>query len=235
MSTGEELTGMFDNAAAILLDFDGPVCKVFAGYPAANVAAELIDLLRSGGISVPSHIAALTAPLELIRWSGTHGTPSLTVSIEDALCAAEIQAVASAEPTPFDREVIVAAQEAGLPVAIVTNNSPGAVTAYLTAHRLDRYISPVIGRAYAAPAQMKPNPISILRASKGVGVDPARCVMIGDSLSDIEGTRAAGVRVVAYANKPPKLARFANAGADATVTTMGSIATVLTALPKATL
>jgi beta-phosphoglucomutase-like phosphatase (HAD superfamily) len=233
MSTADELAVIFDNIEAVLLDFDGPVCKVFAGYPAADVAAELVDLLRAGGMSVPSHIVALTDPLELLRWSGTQGRPSLTVSIEDALCAAEIRAVASAEPTPFGREVIIAAQEAGLSVALVTNNSSGAATAYLTSHRLNRYISPVIGRAYAAPAQMKPNPISILRASEGLGVHSSRCVLIGDSLSDIEGGRAAGVRVIAYANKPPKVARFASAGADAVVTTMGAIATALTALPKA--
>jgi phosphoglycolate phosphatase-like HAD superfamily hydrolase len=232
MSMADELAGIIHGVKAVLLDFDGPVCKVFAGYPASEVAADLVELLRAGGIPVPSHIAELTDPLELLRWSGSHGTPSLTVAIEDALCAAELRAVASAEPTPFGREVIVAAHEAGLPIAIVTNNSAAAASAYLTAHRLQRYVSPIIGRAYAAPAKMKPNPISILRASEGVGVDPLKCVLIGDSLSDIEGARSAGVRVIAYANKPHKVVRFASAGADVVVTSMKAIAAALTALPR---
>src|SRR6266540_5315612 len=99
MSTADELADIFSDASAVLLDFDGPVCRIFAGYSASDVAAELVDLLRAGGITVPSHVVALTDPLELLRWAGTHGTPSLTVLIEDALSAAEMRAVASAEPT----------------------------------------------------------------------------------------------------------------------------------------
>ena len=31
-------------AGPLLLDFDGPVCSIFAGYPAPRVAAELVAL-----------------------------------------------------------------------------------------------------------------------------------------------------------------------------------------------
>ncbi|GAA2218135.1 hypothetical protein GCM10010429_49760 [Micromonospora olivasterospora] len=112
-------------------------------------------------------------------------------------------------------------------VAVVSNNSAGAVSAYLTAHRIAAYVSPVVGRAYADPVQMKPNPEPILQAVRAVGEPPTRCLLVGDSLSDIDGARAAGVRVVGYANRPAKVETFRSAGADVVITGMGEVAGVL--------
>ena len=146
MST--DVAGLLDSVDAVLLDFDGPVCSIFAGYPAPKVAAELVDMLQRQGVAMPPSLAAEPDPLEVLRWAGTAGDPAVTRTAEDALCAAELRAVESAGPTPYGREVIVAARQASLPVAVVSNNSAGAVNAYLSAHRLASYVSPEIGRAH---------------------------------------------------------------------------------------
>jgi beta-phosphoglucomutase-like phosphatase (HAD superfamily) len=62
---------------------------------------------------------------------------------------------------------------------------------------------------------MKPNPAPIRRAALAVDADPTRCVLVGDSTSDIEGGRAADVRTIGFANKPGKRPRLLRAGADA--------------------
>jgi len=218
----------------LLLDFDGPVCSIFAGYPAQAVAAELVALMRDSGVLVPTEIAEEPDPLDVLRWVGRVGPQSLTTSVEDALCAAEMRAVATAEATPYGREVIVGARQVGLSVAAVSNNSAGAVTAYLAARRLEMYVHPVVGRAYADPERMKPNPEPILRAVGALGADPAECVLIGDSLSDIDGGRAAGVPVIGYANRPWKVSQFAERGADAVITSMAEVAGALVALAERT-
>jgi phosphoglycolate phosphatase-like HAD superfamily hydrolase len=64
--------------------------------------------------------------------------------------------------------------------------------------------------------------VRALRASAG------DCVLVGDSLTDIEGARAAGVSVVGYANQPWKVEAFA--AADAVITSMGEALPALTAL-----
>ncbi|MFY1657679.1 HAD family hydrolase [Micromonospora sp. WMMD1274] len=222
-----DLGDLLGEVGAVLLDFDGPVCSIFAGYPAPQVAAELVDVLRRRGVDVPPDLAGEPDPLEVLRRTGAAGSHGVTRAVEDALCEAERRAVETAAPTPYGREVIVAARQAGMPVAAVSNNSAGAVTAYLAAHRLAEHVSPVIGRAYAEPGRMKPNPEPILQAVRSLGELPARCVLIGDSLSDIEGARAAGVAVVGYANRPAKVDAFRLAGADAVVTSMGEIAAAL--------
>jgi len=222
-----DLTALLAEVDAILLDFDGPVCGIFAGYPARDVAAELVDLLYRHGVDLPGHLTSETDPLEVLRWTGSLGDQGVTRVVEDALCTAERRAVATAAPTPYGREVIVAARQAGLPVAVVSNNSAGAVAAYLAAHRLTGHVAPVIGRAYADPNRMKPNPGPILQAVRALGTAPDRSVLIGDSLSDIEGSQAAGVPVIGYANRPPKVDAFHQAGADVVVTSMGPIADAL--------
>lgn len=222
-----DLGQLLSEVRAVLLDFDGPVCGIFAGYPAPQVAAELVDVLRRHGVDVPPDLASEPDPLEVLRRTGATGDQGVTRTVEDALCDAERRAAGTAEPTPYGREVIVAARQAGLPVAVVSNNSAGAVTAYLTAHRLTGYVSPVVGRAYADPTRMKPNPEPIIQAVRMLGETPGRCVLVGDSLSDIEGARAAGVRVIGYANRPHKAEVFRSAGADVVITSMGAIAGVL--------
>lgn len=224
-----DLTRLLADVDAIVLDFDGPVCSIFAGYPARDVAAELVDLLYRHRVDVPAPLTTETDPLEVLRWTGSTGDQGITRTVEDALCESERRAVETAAPTPYGREVIVAARQAGLPVAVVSNNSAGAVTAYLTTHRLAGHLAPVIGRAYAEPKRMKPNPEPISRAVRMLGVSAARSVLVGDSLSDIEGGRAAGVRVIGYANRPPKVDAFRKANADVVITSMGAIAEALIA------
>ena len=93
------------------------------------------------------------------------------------------------------------------------------------AHRLAGHFAQVNGRAYADPARMKPNPEPISRAVQALGVLPSRAILVGDSLSDIDGARAAGVRVIAYANRPHKVEAFQSA--DLVITSMGPLAEAL--------
>ncbi|ROT25535.1 HAD family hydrolase [Micromonospora sp. HM5-17] len=227
------LDQLFNEIGAVLLDFDGPVCSIFAGYPAPQVAAELVDVLHRRGIEAPPDLISESDPLEVLRRTAATGDQAATRAVEDALRAAERRAVETAEPTPYGREVIVASRQVGFPVAVVSNNSAGAVRAYLAARRLSTHISSVVGRAYADPERMKPNPEPIRQAVRAVGESPTRCVLIGDSLTDIHGARAAGVSVIGYANRSTKAEKFRAAGADAVVASMREIADVLVARSNA--
>lgn len=214
----------------LLLDFDGPVCSIFAGYPAPRVAAELIALLDAEDTAMPSEVRSESDPLAVLRWVGEACRRDLTAMVEEALCAAEVRAAASAAPTPFGREVILGAHARGIPVAVVSNNSASAIEAYLTAHHLAGYVTPIIGRAYADPKRMKPDLGPILDAVCALEADPGACVLVGDSLSDIEAANAAGVASIGYANRPWKVAAFT--AADIVVTSMRAIADSLSPCPE---
>ncbi|MFY1651320.1 HAD family hydrolase [Solwaraspora sp. WMMB762] len=221
-----ELAAVIDRARFLLLDFDGPVCKVFANHPAPQVAATLRRLLVDQGVTVPPDLLDDPDPLAVLRWSATLDRPTILRQVDDALRAAELDAVAVAEPTPYAREVIVTAHRAQHGIAIVSNNSADAINRYLIAQQLDAYIKPVIGRPHAGPAGMKPNPAPVLAAICELHAHPEDCVLIGDSPTDIEAAQAVGVPTIGYANKPRKYHRLS--GSDAIIGSMAEVVTALT-------
>ncbi|HEY1180134.1 MAG TPA: haloacid dehalogenase, partial [Phytomonospora sp.] len=142
------LTRLFAGPGPILLDFDGPVCAVFAGRPAPEVAARLAAAFG---------VAGTGDPLEVLRRADAHGDPALTRAVDDALTAEELAAVASAVPTEGAAALIGAAHAAGKRVAVVSNNGRPAITRYLDAHELT--VDAVVGRAPGSPGEMKPSPL----------------------------------------------------------------------------
>jgi len=47
--------------------------------------------------------------------------------------------------------------------------------------------------------------------------------MVGDSTTDVLSAKAAGAHPIGYVNKPDKLQRLAEAGADAIITSMAEL------------
>ncbi|MEV0326209.1 HAD-IA family hydrolase [Micromonospora echinospora] len=221
--TAANLAAIVDRARVILLDFDGPVCSIFAQHPASAVAHQLRKLLVDQAVTLPTEILNEPDPLAVLRFTATLGRPAVVRLVDEAMTREEVTAARTAEPTPYGREVIVAAQQTGRLVAVVSNNSAGSVHAYLNARRLTSYVHPVIGRPEAAPERMKPDPFPVLAAVRELGAAPKDCVLVGDSVSDIEAAHAAGVAAIGYANKPGKRERFA--AADAVIDSMADLVT----------
>lgn len=177
---------------------------------------------------MPPDLLQESDPLEVLRWAHAEYGARLTVVVEEALCAAELRAVSTAEPTPFAREAVVTAAAKGMKIAIVSNNSEPAISRYLSTHRLDSYFVKVVGRAIGDPTSMKPSPELLSTAIRHLGIRSECAVLVGDSLTDITAAKLANVRVVGYANKSGKLEMFHRAGADAVVTSMEDVAKALT-------
>lgn len=221
-SDAARLAAVLDTTAYVLLDFDGPVCDVFAGYPAHHIAEHLRRLLSdTHDVSLPGDVLATKDPLDIIRRTAEIA-PCLSTTIEIALRAAELQAVTTASPVPGSTDLLTACQATGRPVAVVSNNSAEAIHAYLRRHGLVPLVAHVQGRDTHDPDLMKPNPSPLRVALTALDAEPDGAVLIGDSLTDLQAARAAGVRVIGYANKPHKLTLLAHA--DALTTSMRTLA-----------
>ncbi|MFI5953791.1 HAD family hydrolase [Cryptosporangium sp. NPDC051539] len=219
-----ELERVVGRSGPLLLDFDGPICRVFAGYPAAAVADRVREVAIRYGEAVPAEIADTGDPLKVLYWSATLDRLDVVSSMEQELASAELHAIETAEETPGVRALIRAASSTGRPVAVVSNNSAPAIQSFLDSRSLAESVSAVAGRPWGRPDQMKPHPHLLFEAIRDLGSKPDECVFVGDSMTDIEAGRAAGVRVVAFANRPSKIERFRAASPDALVTSMGSVA-----------
>lgn len=202
----------------LLFDFDGPVCGVFAGYPAATVAAELVDFISGFSSSLASRLKGEPDPLQVLR-SAAEALPRRSVNrVDEFLCRAEMDAIDTASSTPGTPELIAEAHRRGKSVGIVSNNCPRAIGKYLRREGLDRYLSAVVARPYGRPRRMKPDPYLLFQALGSIGVDATRACFIGDSVTDIEAGLAVGVTTIGFANRPGKAELMEQAGASQVVT-----------------
>lgn len=218
------------DARALLLDFDGPVCSVFAGHPNVAVATVLRLYLEKVGIALPNRFAANRDPLKLLQWVGeTDGISGRVRSVDNLLITGEMTAVDSAAPTVGAAAVIYEAHKAGWPIAIVSNNSASAIDRYLQAHELADYITAVVGRPFAQPERMKPRPDIVQLAVEQLDVPAGSCVLIGDSPSDMTAAIAAGVIPIGYVKAPDRRAGLEAAGAGSLITDMRQLLGALVA------
>ncbi|WP_416873612.1 HAD family hydrolase [Kitasatospora sp. SC0581] len=225
-TTPQQLADMLRPVKHVLLDFDGPVCSVFAGLPAPEVARRLREGLLAAGEQAPAGAAEESDPLALLRLI-SDARPDLTTGTDAALAALEAEAVRVARPTPGGESVLRAAARFGRLVSVVSNNAGAAIETYLTEHGLSGYVAGVFGRAPGEPSSMKPNPRLLLEAMEAVGTGPEHCIFIGDAARDVEAGDAAGVSTIGYANKPGKDIKLAVAGAAVIVDSMELIADAL--------
>jgi HAD superfamily hydrolase (TIGR01509 family) len=203
-------------ASAVLLDFDGPVCAVFAGISDYEVATRIRVALGAHGVQLPPAVEAENDPLEVMRFAAELRTDILEAA-DDAFRAGELAAVAYARATPFAVDFMKAVRTADKKLAIVSNNSAEAIHAYLEMSGGRGYVSAVEGRPYAAPQLMKPHRYIVDRALNALGAQPSEAVLIGDSVSDIQAARTVGVRSIGFANRKEKVPLLSAAGADAIV------------------
>ena len=217
------LQTLIQDSRAILLDFDGPVCYLFARLPAPDVAQKLRDFLRGQGVALPSSVTSEKNPLNLLTWTDQEAA-HLLADIERLQTDAEIEAARLADPTPGVTEILQSAEALGKPVVVVTNNSAEAVDAFLKRHSLSAFIAGVASRVSGKPYLMKPDPHLVLQGAERAGHPPSACLLIGDSPTDIEAAKKAGTRSIGYAKRLPRVTELAEAGADVVVESMQAIA-----------
>ena len=86
------------------------------------------------------------------------------------------------------------------------------------------------------PDRVKPKPDIFLHAAKQFGADPARTLVIEDSVHGIAGARAAGMRVVGFTGAshtyPSHADRLTEAGAETVISRMSELPDVVTALAE---
>lgn len=214
--TSHALAAILRKSPVILLDFDGPVCAVFAGYPAPQITDELRALAIEQVGELPPDLAGTSSPHEFLVLSAA--LPSdLAQRIENALQIAEIKAVESAVSTPGIDTFLEACAESGRPLAIVSNNCEAAVRAYLARVGLSACVQHIEARDPSDPSLMKPSPYLIERAAQALGTSPNLCVLIGDQTTDVEAARAVGAASIGYANKPGKVNDLIAANAEAII------------------
>lgn len=226
MTGSPSLEEALRRARWLLIDFDGPMCSVFAGRPAPEVAERLRRRLIAAGVQPDNGTAVAGDPFDVLRFAARRDRAAAQL-LEEALREEEIEAALTAEPTSGAIETLVACQRTGRPAAIVSNNSAVAVERYLAVHRLQSLVAAVAGRREWDPGLLKPSPHLVQVAALALEVDADFTCLIGDAETDMVAAAAAGIVGIGYANRPGKVDRLTSAGAVAVTSSMLTIARAL--------
>lgn len=218
-----DLDDILNQAQHLLIDFDGPICSLFAGTPTAPVADCLREVITLQGVRLPQAIEDSGNWFEIFSFAASVSA-DLAVHVESALTELECAAVATAIPTPHVNDAISACRESARSIAVISNNSEKAVRAYLAAHDLYSQIDVIAARTSCDPAILKPSPYLTDQAAGRLGTSTSACVVIGDSLADIESAQHAGALSIGYAPTSSDRERLATAGAGTIILSMADLA-----------
>jgi HAD superfamily hydrolase (TIGR01509 family) len=216
----DDLRDLIANARCVLFDFDGPVCRLFAGHRAHDVAESLIDWLEERGqhVLLTDEERESGDPHAVLRAVGRiHPGSDLVDELEEILTREELHATATAWPTPYVDPLIHTWRAVGVRLAIATNNSPRVVERYLSTRRLTDAFGPHVHGRTTELHLLKPDPDCLQRALKSTGARPAEALMIGDTPTDLEAAGSAGVPFLGYGRDEMRIERLHRAGAKTVV------------------
>jgi HAD superfamily hydrolase (TIGR01549 family) len=215
----ETMQQIMDPVKAILFDMDGPLCHLFASFPASEVAHTLKLSLKQFDC-LPEEAILEDDPFEVLRsfertWPKTFRHEVQLSIWEQKLTSMEIYAALEAPPTAFVDQLLPALQENNIDMAIVTNNNTEAARNFLRTNEWHGFFgSAVFGRLNSDFRNLKPNPKVLQDAMQHLKMKPTQCLMIGDSVTDYQAAKASGVPFLGYSNTFSGAKRLFDAGAE---------------------
>ncbi|MDO0934251.1 HAD hydrolase-like protein [Streptomyces sp. DG2A-72] len=211
----EELRELVAGTRHVLFDFDGPICRLFARYPAVNIArAQVQWLVDRGRDSLLTEEERFSPDPHgvLSTLAARHPGTDLIIELEEHLTQHELRAARGAWPTEYADPLIHTWVAVGARLAIVTNNSARTVAKYLEDRGLHSCFAPhVYGRTQQLHL-LKPHPATLKSALLAMGAASEFSLMIGDSDSDYTAARAVGVRFLGYASSAKAVRKMRHAG-----------------------
>ena len=96
LTSSETAADLVARAQVVLLDFDGPICAVFAGYRAHEVAAQIMKHAANAGIALGPDDP--DDPISVFKATTGMG-PEAIAAVQDALVAEESEALAEPRRT----------------------------------------------------------------------------------------------------------------------------------------
>lgn len=187
------MTGAHDLRLA-LWDVDGTLADSFGHIEAAMSGAfEDAELLYPGRAVMRSVIGlSIDDALDRLAPGAARGARAI-VSDRYKARFRELRLAAPEVLFPGVREVLTAMAAEGWLLGVATGKSRRGVDALFDIHGLTALFD-VIRTADDGPG--KPHPFMAADAAGALGVDPARTVMIGDSIHDMAMARAAGAKAL---------------------------------------
>jgi HAD superfamily hydrolase (TIGR01549 family) len=209
----ESLRNLIAPVRFVLWDLDGPICRLFAGHPSHQVAADLmgqIDGCGLGGLLTEPERQSPDPHGVLCALGVRHPQSDLIADLEEWLTQQELTAAPKAFPTEY-ADPLIRTWSGRARFAIATNNSALAAARYIATRGLTECFPYIYGRTRDLDL-MKPHPHTLRQALSAMGADPALTLMIGDASTDFQAAESAGVAFLGFARRETKLDELKAAG-----------------------
>lgn len=193
------MSGAFD-VDAVLIDLDGTLLDTVADLAAATNAM-LAEFGRAplALATVAAYVGKGAAVLVHRALGGGLDARVEPAEFEPAMAAflRHYERENGLRATPYDGAMagLEAMRAKGLALACVTNKPQGFAERLLERCAMAPFFELVVGGD--ALERRKPDPLPMQHAARRLGVEPARCLAIGDSVNDALAARAAGMPVLA--------------------------------------
>lgn len=212
-------------ATLVLVDFDGPLARLLPGGRWLEVSA--LVRARAGELGGPELEAALDGEPDHVQClRRVHElAPDVVPGLAAEVTRLELEAAPQVAPGEHALAFLEGCLGRGAAVVVVTNNDPRVVPLVLDPARpgLSARLDGILGRADDRLAELKPSPVMLVEALQLTGAAPPDAVFLGDSVTDVEAGRGAGVAVVGVAEEPERRAELLAAGALAAVPDVGHL------------
>ncbi|MFD3929896.1 HAD family hydrolase [Streptomyces sp. NPDC058614] len=214
----------------VLFDFDGPLCRLFPDDSSAPLARDLRRIVArrdAGELLTPEARASIDPQVVLRTVDQARPGGELVAELERRLVEGEEAAATIAPPTPGAGLLVRRLAEAGVRLAVATNNSPAAVATYLRRVSLHEYFEGHIHGRTDDPKRLKPDPDSLCRALVDLEAEADDALMIGDTITDLDAAREAKVAFVGYARDEEEAGPLWDAGAQLVVSRLGLMSAMI--------
>jgi len=195
---------------ALIFDFDGLILDTESPMREA-----WLETFADHGLAVSeeqwaSLLGASADPPEAYELLEKHLDSAIDrPSIHDRVMARELELLESEDVLPGVRELIGAAQAAGLRLAVASSSERAWVRTLLSQHNLIDFFDTIV--CAEDVAQTKPSPDLFLKALENLGVSASEAIVFEDSEHGISAAKSADIFCVAVPNKVTQCLPFDDA------------------------
>lgn len=216
---------------AVIFDLDGTLVDTVA-----DLAAALNRTLVELGLPphTPEAVRAMVGGglAKLLERALAAHAARLDAARMDAAAARLVELYAAApaalsHPYPDAAETLRDLRGAGIACGLCTNKPDAISRDLLRAHGLAEAFDCILGTGAGLPK--KPDPAGLHRVLADLETEPARAVMVGDSLADVKAARAAGLGGVILVSYGYSVTPVAELGADRVIDSLAELPLVLAA------
>jgi len=201
--------------SAVVFDLDGTLVESHIDYQ--RMGEEIRAALADVGLPDPPGdrreaymLVRGGAKALLERGLPPHLVPEALSRVEEAMNHVELEALPSLTPMPYAEEALRRLRSLGFKLGVATRSHGAYAAQALSLLGLERFIDGVVARDQTS--HPKPHPRHLLETINLIGASPAGTLYVGDTTTDLETSRAAGVCFVGYWRSEEWARRLVEAG-----------------------